>query len=82
MAHSTTDHLAALDRARDRLAAAKAAFTAACEAAQRQDPDSGPRCTAALAGLNAARAELRRLTDQAPGEWAISARAREEADRA
>lgn len=72
-------HLKQLDAARSRVTAAKASFTAACEAAQRQDPDSGPRCSAALEELNAARAELRRLTDMAPGEWAISARARDDA---
>jgi hypothetical protein len=71
-------HLKALDAARNRVANAKAAFTAACEAAQQQDPSAGQRCGEALEELNAARAELRQLTDQAPGEWAIAARARDE----
>lgn len=72
-----TDHLKALDRARERMAAAKQAFTAAAEAAQRQEPDAGKRCADAIDELNAARAELRRLTDQAPGAWAESARLRD-----
>jgi hypothetical protein len=46
------------------MAKAKTAFTAAAEAAQRQDPDSGQLCTAAIEELNQARAELRRLVDQ------------------
>ena len=73
------DHLAQLDAARARMAAAKAKFTEAAQAAQRNDPGSGELCTAAIEELNSARAELRRLTDQAPGEWAIAARARDDA---
>lgn len=75
----TAEYLEQLDRARERVARAKLTFTAACEASQRQDPDAGERCAAAITELNAARQALRTLTDQAPGVWAISARARDDA---
>lgn len=71
---TTTDHFEAIDLARERVAKAKASFTAACEASQRQEPNAGERCTAAIDELNAARQALRVLTDMAPGPWAEMAR--------
>ena len=67
MSTPTDAHLKALDTARARMLAAKRAFTEAAAAAQRQEPESGRRCAEALEELNAARAELEQLTDQALG---------------
>lgn len=57
-------HLAQLDAARARMTAAKAKFTEAAQAAQRQDPDAGRLCADAIEELNQARAALRELTEQ------------------
>lgn len=75
----TMDHLRALDRARNRLDAAKAEFSAAAQAGLRGDKDAAERAGAAYREVEAARLALRALTDQAPGEWAISARVRDDA---
>ncbi len=59
--------------AAERMVRAKAAMTAAAEAAQRGDPDAPALVSAALAELNAAREDLRRLAERAPGAWRLAA---------
>lgn len=71
-------YLRRLDAARRRVSEAKEALTAATEAIHRREPGAAEQADQALAELNAARSELRRLTDMAPGPWAIAARARDD----
>jgi hypothetical protein len=65
-----------LDAASARVAAAKATFTAAAQAAINGDPGAERMATDALAKLDAARADLNRLHEAPPaiGVWAESAR--------
>ena len=65
-----------LNAASAHVATAKAAFTAAAQAAISGDPDAEHMAKTALAELDAARTELNRLQDAPPaiGVWAESAR--------
>lgn len=70
----TDQHLRQLDAARERMDRAKHQFTIAAEAGIRGDKDAADKASAAFRELESARAELRRLTDMAPGPWAEMAR--------
>ena len=59
-------HPRQLDAARARMDAAKVAFSEAAAAGLRGDADAADRATAAFRELEAAHADLRRLTDRAP----------------
>ena len=77
MIPATPNHQPSLaNAASERLTRAKATFTAAAQAAMAGDPDAGHLAQAALAEMNAARAEVKRL-QSAPmpvGVWAEAAK--------
>ncbi len=68
-----TLHLECLAAARARMDRAKQRFTEAAQASQRGNPDAPALVSAALAELNAAREDLRRLAERAPGAWRLAA---------
>jgi hypothetical protein len=75
----TSEHLAALDRARQRMARAKQEFTLASQAVHRREPGAAERADRAIAEMTAARRELNALLDAEPASpWTEMARVREE----